>query len=67
MGLDMYLKANRYLADYDEEEVEIQNQIGNIPNINNAGLKVKNISCEAAYWRKANAIHKWFVDNVQKK
>ena len=20
---------------------------------------------EAAYWRKANAIHKWFVDNVQ--
>ena len=21
---------------------------------------------EVAYWRKANAIHKWFVDNVQK-
>lgn len=21
---------------------------------------------ELAYWRKANAIHKWFVDNVQK-
>ncbi len=23
------------------------------------------ISVNAAYWRKANAIHKWFVDNVQ--
>lgn len=22
-------------------------------------------SFEVAYWRKANAIHKWFVDNVQ--
>ena len=24
-----------------------------------------NIAEEVAYWRKANAIHKWFVDNVQ--
>ena len=23
------------------------------------------VSVNAAYWRKANAIHKWFVDNVQ--
>ena len=23
------------------------------------------IESEAIYWRKANAIHKWFVDNVQ--
>ena len=23
------------------------------------------IECEVGYWRKANAIHKWFVDNVQ--
>lgn len=27
--------------------------------------KVKGISEEAGYWRKANAIHQWFVDNVQ--
>ena len=26
---------------------------------------VKYITCEAVYWRKANAIHKWFVENVQ--
>ena len=23
------------------------------------------VTAEAAYWRKANAIHAWFVDNVQ--
>ena len=24
-----------------------------------------NVSVNAAYWRKVNAVHKWFVDNVQ--
>jgi len=28
--------------------------------------KVKYITWEVMYWRKANAIHRWFVDNVQK-
>jgi len=23
------------------------------------------VSVNAAYWRKVNAVHKWFVDNVQ--
>jgi hypothetical protein len=27
--------------------------------------EVKTIIVEAAYWRKANAIHGWFVDKVQ--
>lgn len=26
---------------------------------------LKGLTTEVAYWRKANAIHKWFVDNVQ--
>lgn len=25
----------------------------------------REFSCDAMYWRKANAIHGWFVDNVQ--
>lgn len=31
-------------------------------------IKIDNVRCvetEVGYWRKANAIHKWFVDNVQ--
>src|SRR5690606_22029435 len=27
--------------------------------------KIVSISQEVMYWRKANAIHKWFVENVQ--
>jgi len=27
--------------------------------------EIKKIEARAGYWRKANAIHKWFVDNVQ--
>lgn len=27
---------------------------------------IRNRKKEIAYWRKANMIHKWFVDNVQK-
>ena len=26
---------------------------------------ISSVSAEVGYWRKANAIHKWFVDNVQ--
>ena len=29
------------------------------------GKKVKTLIAEVGYWRKANHIHKWFVDNVQ--
>lgn len=27
--------------------------------------RVREITEEVAYWRKANAVHKWFVENVQ--
>lgn len=27
--------------------------------------RIKDRAEEAAYWRKANAVHKWFVENVQ--
>ena len=30
-----------------------------------SALRVSQPSAELAYWRKANQIHKWFVDNVQ--
>jgi hypothetical protein len=28
-------------------------------------MQVQEVTVKAMYWRKANAIHKWFVDNVQ--
>ena len=44
----------------DEENAESRKYI--------AGLKADSLvelTAEVAYWRKANAIHDWFVDNVQ--
>lgn len=61
MGLDMYLNAKRYVWHNEEE---LADKIGeNVPG--KGDMRVKSVTCEAGYWRKANAIHKWFVDNVQ--
>jgi hypothetical protein len=61
MGLDMYLNAKRHLW---YNETDLAEKISKeFPEIGNA--KIKSITAEAIYWRKSNAIHKWFVDNVQ--
>jgi hypothetical protein len=67
MGLDMYLDKEIYIgANYDFHEIggEIAlTRKGNKIPINLK--KIKSITEEGIYWRKANQIHKWFVDNVQ--
>jgi hypothetical protein len=71
MGLDMYLSAKKYLwSDKDKELSEkINEAIGVVPDFekrfNGSSLVVKEISLDAMYWRKANAIHNWFVCNIQ--
>ena len=60
MGLDMYLHARRYLWDADKDTKDKIAEA--LPEIK---AEVKTIIVEAAYWRKANAIHGWFVDKVQ--
>ena len=65
MGLDMYLEARRYLFSFKEADQRRASQIGEMfPEVNFG--EVKEVKVELAYWRKANAIHKWFVDNIQK-
>jgi len=61
MGLDMYLNAKRFIWFNEEELAETVAAV--FPELK--GRRVKEIIVEAMYWRKANAIHKWFVDNVQ--
>jgi hypothetical protein len=71
VGLDMYLSAKKYL--WNETDDEIAKKIGEIIGVkgdterrfNGSSLVVKEISLDAMYWRKANAIHGWFVENVQ--
>ena len=71
MGLDMYLSAKRYL--WSDQDKDVSKQVGEIIGIegdaerrfNGSSLVVKEITLDAMYWRKANAIHGWFVENVQ--
>lgn len=73
MGLDMYLNAKRYISKHFNEgdavvARAIQEQFPELAG--KAGRwgddsPVKEVTVEAGYWRKANAIHQWFVKNVQ--
>jgi hypothetical protein len=64
MGLDMYLMAKRYISPYDPEDAELIKLAKEI-NFGAGTMDVREVTFEAMYWRKANAIHRWFVDNVQ--
>ena len=59
MGLDMYLEGEKYLWRGDAGE-KLSEQL---PEFN--GFRIKKVRAEVAYWRKANQIHSWFVQNVQ--
>ena len=63
----MYLEKRNHVKNYDfekEEEKVVITIKGKEKDTKN--IKPERISCiieEVMYWRKANAIHKWFVDN----
>lgn len=67
MGLDSYLSKKIYIgAEHAHRNVsgKIEITIGGKP----LDINFKSVSFieeRAAYWRKANHIHKWFVDNCQ--
>ena len=60
MGLDMYLYAERYISEYSDKEMQSE-----IESIVKMPGKVNYVTSQVLYWRKANAIHNWFVKNVQ--
>jgi len=71
MGLDMYLSAERYVSGWDHENAEEKEKFSKVLEIVE-GQQVPTDDCPSltvsvncAYWRKANAIHRWFVENVQ--
>lgn len=68
MGLDMYLAKKTYVKKWAHQKPEAQYQVtvtkgGKPTNIDSE--KISYVEEEVAYWRKANAIHGWFVNNVQ--
>ena len=62
MGLDMDLMGKKYVSEYtDKENYEKINSI----DVGQKDYKINHIVVEVMYWRKANAIHDWFVREVQ--
>jgi hypothetical protein len=64
MGLDMYLTAKRYLSEYNPSDADLRAGIMAM-DFGMKDMEVKEVSFEAMYWRKANAIHRWFVQTIQ--
>ena len=75
MGLDMYLKKEVYISAYKSmadrdiptykesyEKALAIAELAGLPLLVDGGVTV---SVSAAYWRKANQVHNWFVQNVQ--
>lgn len=69
MGLDMYLSAKKYMSKYfdeaDTQRIEKINDLFGITGIEDGDYGAEEVKFRVAYWRKANAIHEWFVQNVQ--
>lgn len=66
MGLDMYLLRKTYVKNWGDEKWQVNvTREGKPTHIDSK--RISYIEEEFGYWRKANHIHKWFVDNVQNK
>lgn len=75
MGLDMYLEVRRNVrtTDWGKDFDKVPNELGQsivalagLDQIISENNYVVSIEVNAVYWRKANAIHQWFVDNCGK-
>lgn len=67
MGLDMYLNKRIFIGGHYEHRhatgelnITVEGESLKLP-----AKKINDITQQVAYWRKANAIHKWFVDKIQ--
>ena len=73
MGLDMYLSGKRYMSKlFNEGDAEKQEAIQKLfPELEGMegrfgdASAIKEVSIDVGYWRKANAIHDWFVRECQ--
>lgn len=74
MGLDMYLERcdrkvwgykNLDVDDIRENKPELYNELKPYIVMRGRSFKWESFFEEVGYWRKANAIHRWFVENIQ--
>ena len=75
MGLDQYLYANKYTCSntfgedswkkMNDEFQQLKTIIGDDAKYLDKDLPSIALQMKIGYWRKANQIHQWFVDNCQ--
>ena len=71
MGLDMYLYAEKHISGYGFREEHEREQYKSVVNVVEAtaiadpNSPSAEITITSMYWRKVNAVHNWFVRNVQ--
>ena len=70
MGLDMYLSKRTYVKNWnfqnDEEKHKVTVKFNGKSRKDIKPKRISHIVEEVGYWRKANHIHSWFVENIQK-
>lgn len=71
MGLDMYLKARRYVEKYADYRTKAlapaYTSLATLyPELDNDDIYGFEVSRVVAYWRKANQVHNWFVEECQR-
>lgn len=70
MGLDMYLTAKKYVGNWNHSEEHEKKMFASIVEAADMGNLINKesnslyIQLNVAYWRKANAIHRWFVNTI---
>ena len=67
MGLDMYLYKTKRVKDYTAEDYsDVEDAVSEFSSVEDLKEKVSSIGLKkVGYWRKANQIHSWFVENCQ--
>lgn len=66
MDLDMYLTKRLYIgAHYEHNNVKCNVEVERKGKVSKIEEPIQELIIPVGYWRKANAIHNWFVKNVQ--
>lgn len=61
----MYLRAKKFYWTTDKNKEEEKKIKAIISEMDVDSFEINDISFEIGYWRKANAIHNWFVEHIQ--
>jgi hypothetical protein len=67
MGLDMYLIKKTYVKNWahKEDKHRVVVTLNDQTRLDIKPERVTYVDEEVMYWRKVNAVHAWFVENVQ--